>query len=70
MQRERVRKALEGLSADQRAVVDLAYFVGLSTQEIGDKLGVPQGTVKSRLFAAREKLAVALSDGDVAQEGQ
>ena len=62
MERERVRAALAALTADQRAVVDLAYFAGLSTQEIGDQLGVPQGTVKSRLFAAREKLARALGD--------
>lgn len=67
MQRQRVRAALENLSADQRAVVDLAYFAGLSTLEIGARLGVPQGTVKSRLFAAREKLAVALKDD--AEEG-
>lgn len=60
MQRERVRAALKDLSEEQRAVVDLAYFVGLSTQEIGDQLGVPQGTVKSRLFAARDKLSRAL----------
>ncbi len=64
LERQRVRQALTTLSPDQRAVVDLAYFAGLSTQEIGDQLGVPQGTVKSRLFAAREKLAKVLGDPD------
>jgi RNA polymerase sigma-70 factor, ECF subfamily len=62
MQREGVRAALATLSADHLAVVDLSYFVGLSTQEIGIKLGIPQGTVKSRLLAARERLAIALGD--------
>jgi RNA polymerase sigma-70 factor (ECF subfamily) len=63
MARARVRAALSSLPAEQRMVVELAYFHGLSTVEIGGKVGVAQGTVKSRLFAAREKLARALSDG-------
>ncbi len=62
LQRLRVREALKTLSDDQRAVVELAYFAGLSTQEIAEQLGVPQGTVKSRLFAARDKLSRALSE--------
>ncbi len=75
LKRERVRDALKLLSPEQRAVVDLAYFAGLSTQEIGDQLGVPQGTVKSRLFAARDKLAHALQqdapdDNHSGEEGQ
>ena len=64
LERLRVRQALTTLSADQRAVVDLAYFAGLSTIEIGLRLAIPQGTVKSRLFAAREKLAHALRDDE------
>ncbi len=64
IERQRVRHAVATLSAEQRAVVDLAYFAGLSTLEIGEQLGIPQGTVKSRLFAAREKLAPALRDVD------
>jgi RNA polymerase sigma-70 factor, ECF subfamily len=60
MQRQRVRAAVSTLGPDHWMVVDLTYFVGLSTQEIGTQLGIPQGTVKSRLLAAREKLALAL----------
>lgn len=52
-----VRDALAALSPDQRVVVQLAYFQGLSTRDIGVCLGVPVGTVKSRLFTARERLA-------------
>ncbi|HEY1101302.1 MAG TPA: sigma-70 family RNA polymerase sigma factor [Myxococcota bacterium] len=64
LQRERVRAALATLPAEQRVVVELAYFHGLSTQAIGERTGTPQGTVKSRLFAARDKLARALVDAD------
>jgi len=65
MTRTRVRAALATLPAEQREVVELAYFQGLSTIEIGERTGVAQGTVKSRLFAAREKLAKALaSEGE------
>jgi len=64
MERERVRTALATLPDEQRVVVELAYFQGLSTQAIADHTGVPQGTVKSRLFAARDKLSRALVDAD------
>jgi RNA polymerase sigma-70 factor (ECF subfamily) len=64
LQRVRVREALAALSDDQRTVVELAYFHGLSTNEIAARTGVAQGTVKSRLFAARDKLAKALVDVD------
>lgn len=64
LQRVRVREALATLSDDQRTVVELAYFHGLSTNEIAARTGVAQGTVKSRLFAARDKLAKALVEVD------
>lgn len=64
MERERVRAAMATLSEDQRAVVDFAYFQGLSTLEIAGRVGVAQGTVKSRLFAARERLQKALESID------
>jgi RNA polymerase sigma-70 factor, ECF subfamily len=62
MERERVRTALKALSTDQRDVVELCYFAGLSTQEAAEKLGCPVGTVKSRLSAARDRLRTALED--------
>jgi RNA polymerase sigma-70 factor, ECF subfamily len=66
LERERVRTALAALSAEQRNLVELAYFHGLSTSEISEKIGVPQGTVKSRLFAARGHLAALLVSKDAA----
>lgn len=59
--RASVRTALGALSPEQRMVVALAYFHGLSTSDIAARLQIPTGTVKSRLFAAREKLAIALA---------
>lgn len=57
---ERVRRALGELPEDQRAVLDLAYFEGLSLPEIGERLSIPVGTVKSRLSRAIGKLRADL----------
>jgi RNA polymerase sigma factor (sigma-70 family) len=48
--------AVNELPDDQRAVVALRYFVGLTEQEVADALGVPAGTVKSRSARALERL--------------
>ena len=52
----RVREALAALSPDQRRVIELAYFEGLSCSEIATTLEVPIGTVKSRTAAALDRL--------------
>lgn len=52
----RVRAALAALGADQRRVLELAYFEGLSCTEIADRIAVPVGTVKSRIAAGLERL--------------
>lgn len=51
-----VRAAVDGLPETLRQVVVLTYFQGLKYQEAADILGVPLGTVKSRLHAALAKL--------------
>lgn len=53
---KRLRAALEALSPDQRGVLVLAYFEGLSSTEIAERLDIPVGTVKSRVSAAMSKL--------------
>jgi RNA polymerase sigma-70 factor (sigma-E family) len=52
-----VHRALAGLSKGNRDVVVLRYFAGLSEQQTADALGVPPGTVKSRLSRSLAQLA-------------
>ena len=54
--RQNVRKAISDLSIDQRVVVVLYYLNGLNLQDIAEILDLPIGTVKSRLYYARENL--------------
>jgi len=58
--REAVRAALTRLSAEQREALELAYFEGLSHSEISERLGLPLGTVKSRILAGMKVLRVGL----------
>lgn len=53
--------AMETLSADHRAVVDLTYFHGLGYREIAEIMNCPVDTVKTRMFHARRRLRDALS---------
>ena len=48
--------AVQSLSEEQRRVIDLAYYKGMSQSEIADVLGWPLGTVKSRVRAAMQAL--------------
>jgi RNA polymerase sigma-70 factor (ECF subfamily) len=56
-----VRQALERLVPDERQVLQLAYYQGLTQSEIADALGIPVGTVKSRTFRAQRNLAAHLA---------
>mgnify|MGYP000532371249 CR=1 FL=1 len=58
-----LRAMLAQIPADQRAVLEHAYFAGLSASEIAAELAIPIGTVKSRLGAGLKKLRAALSAG-------
>jgi len=58
----RVQAGLAGLDPDQRAVLSCFYLEEMSVREIADALSVPVGTVKSRLFYAREALRQRLED--------
>ena len=53
--------AMDTLSADHRAVVDLTYFHGLGYREIAEIMSCPVDTVKTRMFHARRRLKDALS---------
>ena len=53
---ERLRAAVLSLTPEQRAVMECAYFDGLSSSEIALHLGIPIGTVKSRMAAGLARL--------------
>lgn len=55
-----VRSAVAELAAPQRSALELAYFQGLSHQEIADRLALPLGTVKDRIRSAMMQLRAAL----------
>jgi RNA polymerase sigma-70 factor (ECF subfamily) len=57
-----VRSALSDLSRDQRRVIELAYFGGLSHSEIAEMLELPTGTVKGRMRLGLTKLRTRLGD--------
>jgi len=58
---ELVQHALGELPESQREVVFLTFYEGLSYGEISGILGIPEGTVKSRMFHAKRRLAEVLS---------
>jgi RNA polymerase sigma factor (sigma-70 family) len=61
-QRRDVQSALAQLPSDQREALELAYYGGLTQSELAERLGVPLGTIKSRMFAGLSKLRDLLAD--------
>jgi RNA polymerase sigma-70 factor (ECF subfamily) len=59
-ERRAVRAALEELPAEQRQILELMYFGGLSQSRIAEKLDLPLGTVKSRTLLGMRRLRTAL----------
>jgi RNA polymerase sigma-70 factor, ECF subfamily len=55
-----VRAAVDGLRSEERDIIRLAYFDGLSLPEVAERLDLPLGTVKSRSFRAYRRLAQEL----------
>src|ERR1700745_2009667 len=55
-----LRKCLTGLSAEHREVIDLVYYHEKSVEEVAEIVGIPENTVKTRMFYARKRLAELL----------
>ena len=64
VRRKEVLEALAILSPEQRQVIELAYFGGLTQTRIAERLGIPVGTVKTRTLAAMRKLRRSLEPED------
>lgn len=62
---EQLQRALDELSFDQRSVFVLCEVEERSSRELGEILGVPEGTVRTRLFHARQKLRASLEKAGV-----
>ncbi len=59
--RQRLRREMGELPREQRQVLELAFFKGMTQSEIADTTGIPLGTVKTRTLLAMKKLRKALS---------
>jgi RNA polymerase sigma-70 factor (ECF subfamily) len=53
---EKLRKCLSALSPDHREIIDLVYYHEKSVEEVALIVGIPENTVKTRMFYARKKL--------------
>lgn len=53
---ELTRRALDALTAEERQVITIAYFEGLSYRAVAERTGVPEGTVKSRIRSGLKKM--------------
>ena len=62
--RDVIRRAMTGLSPDEQVVVALRFHSDLTVPAIAERLGIPEGTVKSRLHGALGRLRAALVAGD------
>jgi RNA polymerase sigma-70 factor (ECF subfamily) len=55
-----LRKCLQALSPEHREVIDLVYYHEKSVEEVAEVVGIPEATVKTRMFYARKRLSELL----------
>ena len=59
---DRARRAMDGLSGEQRAALELAYFGGKTSAEVAELEGIPLGTAKTRIRTALIRLREAMEE--------
>jgi len=57
-----LRQCLTALSAEHREIIDLVYYHEKSVEEVAGIVGIPEATVKTRMFYARKKLSELLKE--------
>lgn len=60
-----IRRCIARLSAEHREIVDLVYYHEMTIAEVAEIVGIPEATVKTRMFYARKKLSKLLSEAGV-----
>lgn len=60
LQRHRLLRALQNLPLEQQMVIELHYWEGMDSEELGEALGIPASTVRGRLGVARDRLRDSL----------
>lgn len=60
-----LRKCLDALSPEHKEIIDLVYYHEKSVEEVAEIVGIPENTVKTRMFYARKKLAELLKAAGV-----
>ena len=65
IQEQKIRQIVNSLPPDQRQVLELAYFKGMSHIQIAEHLGEPLGTIKSRIRLGMQKLRDALRENGI-----
>jgi RNA polymerase sigma-70 factor (ECF subfamily) len=62
---EALRECLNSLSVEQREIIDLVYYHEMSVEDAAQVVGIPENTVKTRMFYARKKLGELLKAAGV-----
>ena len=60
-----LRRCMVGLSDEHREIIDLVYYHEKSVSEVAEIVGIPENTVKTRMFYARKKLSELLKDAGI-----